>query len=124
MKTILIVDDEHGIVDALSEVLRDEGLHVVSAPNGLLGLQKLAHARVDAVILDLMMPILDGKAMLQRMRASTAHATIPVILMSAVPEAVAFAAPVQPPPYDAFLRKPFDLDELLAVLMQLLDPPR
>ncbi|HET6344434.1 MAG TPA: response regulator [Myxococcota bacterium] len=124
MKTVLIVDDEHGIVDALTEVLRDEGLHVVSAANGLLGLQKLAHARVDAVILDLMMPILDGKAMLHRMRASTAHAATPVILMSAVPEAVAFAAVNQPRPYDAFLRKPFDLEELLAILTALLDAAR
>jgi DNA-binding response OmpR family regulator len=121
MKTVLIVDDEHGIVDALSEVLRDEGLQVLTAANGQIGLQKLAQTPVDLVILDLMMPILDGKTMLQRMRATEAHAQTPVILMSAVPEAVAFGASGAPRPYHAFLRKPFDLQDLIAVLTRLLD---
>ncbi|HEY1126148.1 MAG TPA: response regulator [Actinomycetota bacterium] len=119
MKTILIVDDEFGIVDILSEVFEDEGYRVVTAANGKQGLEQIAEVRPDLVILDVMMPVLDGLEVLRRLRSDAASRDLEVIVMSAAP-----------PPrgqekllsnVSGFLRKPFDLRDLLKMVRLLLD---
>jgi CheY-like chemotaxis protein len=122
MKTLLLVDDELGMVESLSFLLEREGYRVVSAANGRDGLQRLREAPVDLVIVDVMMPILGGMDMLRMMRATPEHASTPAVLISAAPERVSpspderrsDAAPA--PLYQVFLRKPFDLADLLSTV--------
>ncbi|HEY0709258.1 MAG TPA: response regulator [Polyangia bacterium] len=126
MRTVLVVDDEFGIVEALSALLTDEGYHVLSALNGRQGLEKLLQTRPDVILVDFMMPVMDGPGLIAALHAPDADPTlanIPVILMSAVPEAVVRRACSG---FVAFLRKPFDAHDLLGLLFDLWKaaPPR
>lgn len=111
---ILVVDDERTIRELLTDLLTDEGHHVVWASNGVRALQALEAERPDLVIMDVMMPEMDGREVLRRMRASQTLRDIPVIIMSA-------ASTVDQPGSgaDAFLAKPFDLHELLASIQRI-----
>jgi DNA-binding response OmpR family regulator len=109
MQTIVLIDDEFGLSDVLSATLSDAGYRVFAAVNGVQGLQVMAEHPPDLVLLDYMMPILDGPGVLQAMRADEKLALVPVILMSAMPEAVVQRRTTD---YAAFLRKPFDFEAL------------
>ncbi|HET8728165.1 MAG TPA: response regulator [Alphaproteobacteria bacterium] len=110
MRTILVVDDEFGIAEVLVTALEDEGYRVFVAANGRQGLERLGEITPDLVILDFMMPLMDGIAMARAMRADPANAGIPVIMMSSVPEA---SVRERFDGYAAFLRKPFLISDLL-----------
>ncbi|ACA19497.1 response regulator receiver protein [Methylobacterium sp. 4-46] len=125
MATVLIVDDEFGIAELLDSVLTDEGHTVLTAANGRHGLARLAEARPDLILLDFMMPVMDGPAMLRALAEDAATARIPVVLMSSMPET---AVRERCRGYTAFLRKPFRLKEARAAVAAALagaggDPP-
>ena len=122
MRTILIVDDEFGIVDALGDLLTDEGYRVVSAANGRAGLALIAKASPDLVLLDLMMPVMNGIEMLRNLRASTSTRSLPVVLMSAAPKFAALAMEPEIKEFSDYLRKPFDLDDVLDIVKRLIGP--
>ena len=110
MKTIVIVDDEFGLADVLTSTLSDIGF-VHSAPStGSRVSRLMAEHPPDLVLLDYMMPLLDGAGVLKAMRADPKLAAVPVIMMTAVPESVVRA---RCQGYTAFLRKPFDFQALL-----------
>ena len=117
MALILLVDDESAIVETLAEVLRWNGHQVVTASNGQLALAAMRQQRPQVVLLDYMMPVLDGLQTLTVMRADPALATIPVILISAAAEESIPATAK----WDAFLRKPFREPELMAALASVLE---
>lgn len=119
MKIILLVDDEHAIVDALTGILEDEGYRVVAAANGKEGLARLADSHPDVVLVDVMMPIMGGREMLAAMKAHEEWRTVPVVMMSAVPLAVLQHDPGGPLAFSAFVQKPFDLELLLSTLHTL-----
>ncbi len=121
MSTILVVDDEFGIGELLEAVLLDDGHRVITAMNGRHALERIAEARPDLVISDLMMPVMDGGALRQAMLNNPDLSTIPFILMCAVPEA-GIAGRITH--YDAFLRKPFKLAEISKLVADLLQHPR
>ena len=119
-QSVLIVDDEFGLADITADLLTEAGYEVALAINGKLGLASLATRRADIVLTDLMMPVMDGPEMIRRMRADPSLATIPAILMTALPEVV----PAEGAMHDALLVKPFTITELLGVIHRLLSPPR
>lgn len=113
--SVLVVEDEYAIADLLRAVLVDEGYDVEIAENGLEALSLMRRRRPQAVLLDVMMPLLDGWGVCRAMRSEAGLAEVPVVMMSAAP-------PSSPPAgvsYEAFVSKPFDLDELLHTLAQL-----
>lgn len=117
MPTILIVEDEFGIAEILEAVLTDAGHAVQIAVNGRQGLALSADLKPDLVLLDFMMPVMDGPAMLRAMAAEPARASIPVIMMSALPEA---AVAERCSGYVAFLQKPFTLQAVLDAVARAL----
>lgn len=117
MKTILLVEDEFGIAGVLTVLLEDEGYRVLSAANGRQALARLAEARPDLVVTDFMMPLLDGAALGEAMRADPAFQDIPIIMMSAVPEAAVRARFAG---YTAFLRKPFPIPAFFDLIARIL----
>jgi DNA-binding NtrC family response regulator len=119
-KTIVIVDDEFGLADVLAASLSDLGFRVHTAANGTQALQVLAEHDADLVLLDYMMPLLDGPGVLRAMHGEARLANIPVIVMSSLHESA-----VAPgcPGYLAFLRKPFGFEALLACIEQALGAP-
>jgi DNA-binding response OmpR family regulator len=110
VKRILVVDDEVSIAETLSIVFEDEGFACAVAGNGRIALDEARRERPDLVVLDLMMPVMDGRAMLQAMRADPSLRDVPVVVMSAAPALFA-ELPVLP---QAFLQKPFDIDAMVA----------
>ena len=110
-RSILIADDEFGLADMLREMLGEYDYDVTLAINGRLALDILRERRVDVVITDLMMPVMDGLELATVMRASSTLRGIPIILMTSLP-----SEPKAAKLYDAVLRKPFTPELLLSTL--------
>ena len=83
MPTILLVDDEKACRHPLSRLLQIEGYEITQAEDGLEALQRLDERKHDLILLDLLMPRMDGVAFLERMRADPRHRDIPVFLVTA-----------------------------------------
>ena len=108
-KRILVVDDENAVREMLCQMLQDAGYLVDSAGNGLEALGKTKTTRPDLVILDLMMPVMDGWQFLERLPAVPARPV--VIVLSAFPD----FPRAERAGASACLSKPFSFRELLAV---------
>src|SRR5207302_9899350 len=81
---ILVVDDEPMVRDTLAQVLADEGYIVDVAVDGAGALACVRAARPDAILLDLMMPGMNGRQFLQALRGDPTYASVPVLIMTAV----------------------------------------
>lgn len=124
MRTILVADDEFGILLVLEMVLAEAGYRVVTAGNGRQALELAAVERPDLLLLDWMMPVMDGPAAVAAMRADPRLAGVPVVVMSGAPES---ALKGRLDGHAAFLHKPFLDTEVLEVVARVLasaDPPR
>lgn len=119
MKTVLVVDDEYALAETLRDVLELEGYRVRTAENGVDALDWMSREKPDLVMLDVMMPVMDGIETLKRMRSDDALHEVPVLLMSAVPQ-VALDA-IDENDVSGFLRKPFELQLLLDEVQRLTD---
>ena len=111
--TVLVVDDETGILDSLSILLRNEGFSPVMAHGGKAGLERIAEMNPDIVLTDIRMPNVTGVEILAAARASDPD--VPVILMTAQ---ATLQSAVQAVNEGAFyyIQKPFRNDELVAIL--------
>ncbi len=110
--SILIVDDEFGLAEMLREMLRESGFEVTLAINGRLALEILKEGKVDLVLTDMMMPVMDGAELAAAMRSNDQHHDTPIIMMTSLPT----ARPQSPGLFDAVLRKPFTPDLLLETI--------
>ena len=111
-KRLLLVDDDEDLRASLAEALEDSGYAVIQAPDGQKALELLEAEHPDLVLLDLLMPVLNGWQFCQSKDENPATASIPVIAMSA-----AVSKDPRSPYYidvDDFIAKPVELDELLA----------
>ncbi|WP_257462845.1 response regulator [Archangium lipolyticum] len=109
MSRILIVEDEEILAASLEDILEDEGHHVRMARNGLEALELLTRERPDLVLLDLMLPLMDGLTVLKTLRRESPAPA--VVVMTSCERTVLREVPVQ-----GFLRKPFSLDALLGAV--------
>ncbi|WP_027483699.1 response regulator transcription factor [Deinococcus pimensis] len=116
MKTILIVDDKLSLVRLLQDYLGGEGYRTVAADNGRTALYTARHVRPDLIVLDLMMPDLDGFGFLERYRQ---EADTPVVVITARDER-ALAVRALELGADDHVVKPFDLPELSARIRAVL----
>jgi CheY-like chemotaxis protein len=108
--TILVVDDEPLILDTLAEVLSWDGYEVSRATNGAAALAAIAKRRPDVLVIDLMMPVKHGDATIRELRARADTANLPIVLMTAAPQAATEQL------YDALLVKPFKVAQLRMAL--------
>jgi CheY-like chemotaxis protein len=115
--TILVVEDDHAVREALEAILREEGHAVLAAGDGAEGLRQLrAHdGPVHLILLDLMMPVMDGRQFRAEMRRDPRLAAIPVVILTAHRD-----RPARDPSLGAaaYLKKPLDLETLLNVVNQ------
>ncbi|MBM4725512.1 response regulator transcription factor [Prescottella equi] len=114
---VLIVDDEPSLVELLSVSLRFQGFEVDTATNGAEGLDKARAFRPDALILDVMMPGMDGFGMLRRLRADGVDA--PVLFLTAR-DAVEDKVTGLTIGADDYVTKPFSLEEVVTRLRVIL----
>ncbi|MEV4896155.1 response regulator transcription factor [Nonomuraea sp. NPDC055795] len=114
---LLVVDDEPALREALQSSLEFEGYQVATAVDGQAALEELAREVYDAVLLDVMMPRLDGLTACRRLRQGGNH--VPVLMLTAR-DAVGDRVSGLDAGADDYLVKPFELDELLARVRALL----
>jgi len=116
---IMLVDDEPNLRELLRQMLELGGFEVVEAEDGLEALEKLEMIVPDVMILDVMMPNLDGVSLCKQLRADSAYAKLPIIMVSgktqhkAVREGLAAGA-------NQYLCKPITVQELLQSVRSLL----
>ena len=115
---ILVVEDDELLREALAEVLADDGHEVRTATNGVDALGELEVWEPEVIVLDLMMPIMDGFAFREEQRRRDLRSDVPVLVLSAVRDLDAAADRVDAA---ACLPKPFRLEEVLASVSTLLD---
>lgn len=119
MTKILVVDDEQGILDLLVDNLSDDGFDVISATNGASALVLIYRERPDVVLLDLMIPIVNGYEVLRELRGNPTTKNLPVILLTAVSPAEGEQAAVQLGA-NHYLTKPWKLGSILQVIRDAL----
>jgi CheY-like chemotaxis protein len=106
---VLVVDDDPDILEAICDILAGEGYRVARARHGLEALAAMDRERPALVLLDLMMPVMDGLAFAQALRGRERDRGVPIVVISAdgnPQKAAAVGA-------RGFLAKPFDIDALL-----------
>lgn len=114
---VLIVDDEPVIVDNLSTFLQRSGFSVEVAENGLVGLEKCQAFSPDVIVLDVLMPELDGRQMLRLLRGQ--NNWTPIILLTEVGDATDRALALTEGA-DDYLNKPYDPHELVARIQSII----
>lgn len=105
--TVLVVDDDPDTVDTMREILEEEGHTVLCARNGREGLQVALQSIPDLVLLDLDMPVMDGRAFLEAVRSSPTLADVTVVVLSGTEDARIACESV---------KKPLRLDTLLGLI--------
>jgi len=116
---VLLVDDEDLILEMLSDILRNAGYDVLTACDGAEGLARARAEKPDLIILDVMMPKLDGLKMARLLKSDRNYSHIPIIILTAKagasdPELVRQAGA------DCYLTKPVDGDLLMGHMKRLL----
>ncbi len=115
--TILVVDDDRAIRESLDRALALEGYRVIAATDGAQALELVAEQQPDVIVLDLMMPNVDGLTVCRRLRARRDRT--PILMLTARTETSDRVSGLDAGA-DDYLPKPFDLDELLARIRALL----
>lgn len=118
-KCILVVEDDDAIRELIAEILNSQGYQVERAADGLQALVKVRAARPDVVVLDLMMPVMDGWTFLQQFRQIPDYIGTPVVVTSAY-RTESDSQTARNLQVQAYLAKPFDVDTLVGVVERLL----
>ncbi|WP_238381738.1 response regulator [Mucilaginibacter pedocola] len=116
-KTILICDDDEGILDMLELILEETGYRIIPVKNSLLIYEEIEKQSPDLILLDLWMPVLSGDQVLRTLRKNPETNNIPVIVISASREGQRIANEAGA---DDFIAKPFDLDQLVNRVQKLI----
>jgi PAS domain S-box-containing protein len=119
-RRVLLVDDDPAILETVGEALRDAGYQVDTASSGLDALQTLQTRQPDILLVDLMMPLLDGASLIERIRDERLVTEAPIVVFSADHRVKERAFAVQA---DAALSKPIDLAVLESAMLRLLGSP-
>ncbi|NDJ75682.1 MAG: response regulator [Chloroflexi bacterium] len=117
MATILIVEDEEEMQELLQMALKRAGHEVVACLNGVEALYLATYHQPDLIVLDLMMPLASGDAVLGFIRSTDAIKDIPVLIVSAHPNGARLAHQLEA---DGFLPKPLAMQDLTAQVEALL----
>jgi DNA-binding response OmpR family regulator len=114
---ILLVEDEPEISELLSFLLESAGYVTVQAPDGKQAIEALQRSAVDLVLTDVMMPAMDGLALIEAIRKSDRHARVPVLVHTSLPERIVRGMSNS---FDAYLGKPVPFEHLLTEIGKLL----
>ena len=110
MRPVLVVEDERDLRDTVAEVLECEGYHVAKAADGLEALQLARATPPCLILLDLMMPVMNGWQVMEALGGDRRLSSTPVVIVSASHD--------PPPGARGFLAKPFQIDELVAIVLR------
>lgn len=119
-KRVLLVEDELNIVESLQFLLKRAGFEVAVETDGRRGLETVLRHTPDVLILDVMLPSMDGYEVLRQMRADQRGQSVPVLMLTAKGQREDREAALEMGA-DLFITKPFANTEFLAAVIQLAD---
>jgi len=118
-KRVLLADDEEDIKIVLSTFLQSHGYEIATAFDGLDTLEKVQSEKPDLILLDIMMPVLDGYEVCKRLKADKRTANIPILMLSAAAHADSIARALSAGAKD-YIVKPFEPEKLLEKIKEIL----
>lgn len=114
-KTILIIEDELPMLKALSDKFTMEGFEILEAKDGAEGLKVAVSKKPDLIILDIFMPVMDGKVMFEKLRGDVWGKTVPVIILTNLnPDDKTLDALMKNGPSYYFIKSKWKLEELVS----------
>jgi CheY-like chemotaxis protein len=116
MPQILVVEDDPAIRGLLSELLRDDGYEVREASNGVEALRAVSSERPDLIVLDLMMPVMDGWTFVEECHRKPCCDDVPIVVTSASHDLPQTAEKLSAFGVRTCLAKPFDVAGLLTLI--------
>lgn len=122
-ETILVIDDDTDILELLKMSLASDGFHVITASNGINGLQLAKTDQPDLILLDVMMPQMDGLQVIEKLKADTETNAIPVLWLTAKTQTEDKLRGLEVGG-DDYITKPFDLREVTARINTVLGRTR
>ena len=120
-KRVLCIEDDQGMIDLVKLILSRKGYQVVGATGGRDGLEEMERQQPDLVLLDLMMPDMDGWEVYQQMKANELLKNIPVIIVTAKAQSIDKVLGLHIAKVDDYLTKPFGPQELLDSVERVID---
>lgn len=120
LKSILCIEDEPEMIDLMRLILGRRGFTVKGAAGGIEGLRMIRAERPDLVLLDLMMPDMDGWEVYQQMKADENTKNIPVIVVTAKAQSIDKVLGLHIAKVDDYLAKPFSPQDLLSSVERVL----
>jgi DNA-binding response OmpR family regulator len=121
MARILIVEDDPGIAEMLADYFEAVGDSVAVESNGAAALERVREYGPDAIILDLMLPVVNGVETARRLRLQDETSDIPIVAITAVERSDEFEEILM---VDALIPKPFDMDIIASKIRHLMDPDK
>jgi DNA-binding response OmpR family regulator len=118
-KLVLIVDDEDLTRQMIAMFMKMDGYDTAEAEDGVDALEKVAKRQPDAIILDVMMPIMDGITMCKQLRSNPATASIPVLMLSGRSQLGAEEEGLDAGA-NAYMKKPMEPKEMMTVLREIM----
>ncbi len=116
--SVLVVDDDRALSALIRHNLEDAGAQIVEAATGLDCIRILREAKIDLILLDIMLPDLNGWGILSLLRLTEPLQRIPVIVVSVEPPDMALMEKLRP---DDYIQKPFDVRDLLVRVRRVID---
>jgi DNA-binding response OmpR family regulator len=120
LKRVVCVEDEPEMIDLIRLILGRRGFEVIGADGGKKGLEAIREQRPDLVLLDLMMPDMDGWEVYQQLKANKNTRSIPVIVVTAKAQSIDKVLGLHIAKVDDYISKPFSPQELLDSVDQVL----
>ena len=121
-KRVVCIEDEPEMIDLVRLILGRKGFNVIGANGGIEGLQTVRRLRPDLVLLDLMMPDMDGWEVYQQIKADPSLREIPVVVVTAKAQSIDKVLGLHIAKVDDYITKPFGPQELLESVEKILGP--
>jgi DNA-binding response OmpR family regulator len=119
-KRVVCIEDEPEMIDLVRLILGRKGFQVIGANGGVEGLDTVRREKPDLVLLDLMMPDMDGWEVYQQMKADAALRDIPVVVVTAKAQSIDKVLGLHIAKVDDYITKPFGPQELLESVAKIL----
>lgn len=119
-KHILVIEDEVDLREAMMDALNEEGYQVTGAENGQVGLEVAFREHPDMILLDLMMPVMDGQEMFRKLREDEWGRNANVVILTAMDDVNNIGLAHEAKPLDYFIKAHHSLDDLVKQIRLLL----
>lgn len=119
-KKILVVDDDVNLRLVLTDKLNQSGFEAISAENGKIGLEKALESKPDAILLDILMPIMNGWEMLEKLRQDEWGKKVKVIMLTVLEDSESVARAVEDGSFSYLIKTDHSMDDIVSKVNDIL----